>query len=342
MKAQAFRRIVICGLIGVSSFFCGGRPGFAQTSSADPLKHALIISGAGGEETYIKQFAEWSNKLQQSLTGRLGFPPDQVRLLCDKVCAPPNRSTADEVRKAFADLQQKATAESSVYLFLIGHGTFDGQQAKFNLVGPDLPVAAYREMLGGIKARRVLIFNLASASGEFVKPLAGPGRIVVTATRSGQEQTATKFAEYLIAALDAEEADVDQNKRLSVLEAYNYATRLVEEFYQGAGRLATEHALLEDNGDGVGHQKAEAGDGGLARVTYLDSPSAPAGGGEAAAKLVTERTRLEEAVEQLKTKKEQMPAEKYEEELEKLLLQLAKINQSIKEKTGGNKPSGGH
>lgn len=309
------------------------------TPPADPLKFALIIGGAGGEETYTKQFFEWSKRLQQSLTGRLSFPPEQVRVLCEKLCAPENRSTAEEVRKAFDALQKKATPESSVYIFLIGHGTFDGQQAKFNLVGPDLPVAAYREMLGAIKARRILIFNLASASGEFVKPLAGQGRIIITATRSGQEQTATRFTEYFITALEAGEADADHNQRLSILEVYNYATRLTDEFYKGAGRLATEHALLEDSGDGVGHQTAEAGDGGLARVTYFDSPQS-AQGGEASAKLLAERTRLEEAVEQLKTRKEQMPAADYESELEKLLLQLAKTNQSIREQNNGKKTAG--
>lgn len=314
----------------------------ADAPAADHLKFALIIGGAGGEEQYTKRFAEWSQRLQKSLTGRLSFPPEQVRVLCEKLCDPDNRSTAEEVKKAFDDLQKKTTTESLVYLFLIGHGTYDGQQAKFNLIGPDLPAAAYRELLGGIKARRILIFNMSSASGEFIKPLAGQGRILVTATRSGQEQTATKFAEYFLAALDAEDSDTDHNGRLSILEVYNYATRLTEEFYKGAGRLATEHALLEDNGDGVGHQTAESGDGGLARVTYFDSQRPPQGvESEAAAKLLVERTRLEEAVEQLKTRKEQMPTADYESALEKLLLELAKVNQSIKEKNNGKKIAGG-
>jgi hypothetical protein len=240
-------------------------------------------------------------------------------------------STGEEVRRAFEDLRKVAGPESTIFIFLIGHGTFDGKQAKFNLVGPDLTVATYSNLINLLPVRRVIIFNMASASGEFIKPLAGQGRVVVSATRSGQEQNATRFAEHLIAALTNREADVDQNGRISVLEAFNYATLLVAAHYSRAGRLATEHGLIEDNGDGVGHERAESGDGALARVTYLDSLTIEqAARSVAAAKLVKERTRLEEEVEQLKTRKRELPQGEYETALEKLLIDLAKVSRDIR------------
>jgi len=173
---------------------------------------------------------------------------------------------------------------------------------------------------------------MSSASGEFIKSLTAKGRIVVTATRSGQETNATRFAGFFITALTATDADTDQDGHTSVLEAFVYANRLTADFYKNAGRLATEHALLDDNGDGVGHEKLEAGEGLLARATYLDSLS----GDEAAAtataeKLIKERARLEGEIEQLIARKAGMAEAEYESALERLFIELAKVNRSIKQ-----------
>src|ERR1041385_1350821 len=166
---------------------------------------------------------------------------------------------------------------------------------------------------------------MASASGEFIKGLAAKGRIVITATRNGQETNATRFAGFFIAALNATDADTDQDGHVSVLEAFVYANRLTVDFYKRAGRLATEHALLDDNGDGVGHDKLEAGEGLLARATYLDSLSVDEAAATAAAgRLMKERTRLEGEIEQLIARKANMPEPEYEATLERLFIELAK------------------
>jgi len=311
-----------------------------QTTNApiDPGKHAVIISGASGDEAYAKQFDEWSRSLRRALTERLGFDTKQVRVLSEKPVEGASRATAEEVRKTLEGLRSDVKQGDSVLIFFIGHGTFDGNQAKFNLVGPDLPAHAYRGLLDALPARRVVLMNMASASGEFIKPLAAKGRVIVTATRSGEERNATRFAEHFIAALQNPEADADQNKRISVLEAFQYGAKLTAEAYKSAGRLATEHALLEDNGDGVGHPNAEpGGDGALARVTYFDSPLiTPRVNGVETAKLITERTRLEEEVEQLKNRKAGMQADEYDAELEKILIDLAKLSRVIR---GAAKPA---
>jgi hypothetical protein len=192
--------------------------------------------------------------------------------------------------------------------------------------------AAPAMVVSFMKSRRVIVFNLASASGEFIKPLAAKGRIVVTATRSGQETNATRFTEYLLTAMLAADSDTDQDGHISVLEAFLYANRLTAEFYTRAGRLATEHALLDDNGDGVGHQKLEGGDGLLARATYLDSLNVEQAATNAAiARLMRDRTRLEGEIAQLIGRKSVMPETEYETELERLFVELAKVNRSIKQ-----------
>lgn len=337
------RYLILMGLL-----MCMGAIVRAQTTSAiipsdqsairnpqpiipsDPNKFAVIISGVSGEEAYAKQFAEWVSELRGALTNRLGFAQNNIKILTEKpIASGTTRATAEGVRQTLQTLHSSLSPESTIFIFFIGHGTFDGTQAKFNLVGPDLSAAAYASLIKSLPARRIVVVNMASASGEFIKALANQKHVVITATRSGQEQNATRFAEHFIKALSNMEADTDQNKRISVLEAFDYATKLTAEWYAGAGRLATEHAMFDDNGDGVGHQKVEAGDGVLAKTTYFDSPEQGARNAAQAA-LMTERTRLEAAVEELKTRKEGMKPDEYDVALEKVLVELAKVSRSIR------------
>src|SRR5687768_4211163 len=305
----------------------------ASRPSADRNKYAVIISGASGEAAYATQFSQWTLALRASLVGRFGFAEDRLKILSEKPtdsnAAP---AIAEEVKRLFGTLRTELEADNVLFIFLIGHGAFDGKEAKFNLVGPDLSAGEYNTLLSSLPTRRVVVFNMTSASGEFLKPLSATGRIIVTATRSGQEQNATRFPEFLIAALGAADADTDQDGRISILEAFTYANRLTANFYTRAGRLATEHALLEDNGDGVGHQKAEGGDGLLARATYMDSLSMEeAAANVTTAKLRSERIRLEGEIAQLIARKRDLPETEYENALEKLFIELAKTNRAIKQ-----------
>jgi hypothetical protein len=304
----------------------------AQSNAADDTsKYAIIINGASGEPAYARQFQQWTSALQAALVERFGFSKGRVKILTEKPDAAAAPATAEEVKKVFASLRTELNSESVLFVFLIGHGSFD-KEAKFNLVGPDLSAADYNKLLSELPTQRVVILNMASSSGEFIKPLAAKGRVIVTATRSGQENNATRFTEYFLAALKARDADADQDGHISVLEAFNYANRLTAEFYTRAGRLASEHALLEDNGDGVGHVKMEGGDGLLARTVYIDSLSvAQAAANASVAKLMRDRARLEGEIAQLIGRKSSMPEGDYEKELERLFIELAKVNRAIKQ-----------
>ena len=295
----------------------------AQKSS-DTNKFAIIINGAGGEAVYAKQFEEWTGQLSSVLSTRFGFDTKQLTVL--------KNATAEDVKRNFTTLKTQLDANNVLFIFLIGHGSFDGKESKFNLVGPDLAASEYNGLLSSLPTRRVVVFNMSSASGEFVKSLAAKGRIIVTATKSGQETNATRFTGFLISALNATDADTDQDGHTSVLEAFVYANRLTGDFYKQAGRLATEHAMFDDNGDGVGHEKLEAGEGLLARATYLDSLSTDEAAASAATgRLLKERTRLEGEIEQLIARKGSMAEAEYEASLERLFIELAKVNRSIKQ-----------
>jgi len=295
----------------------------AQKSS-DPNKFAIIINGAGGEAVYGKQFEEWTAQLSSVLSSRFGFDANQLTVV--------KGATAEDVKRTFTTLKTQLDANNVLFMFLIGHGSYDGKESKFNLVGPDLSAAEYNALLSALPARRVVVFNMSSASGEFIKSLAAKGRIVVTATKSGQETNATRFPGFFISALTAKDADSDQDGHTSVLETFVYANRLTADFYKQAGRLATEHAMFDDNGDGVGHEKLEAGEGLLARATYLDSLSIDEAAANAATgRLQKERTRLEGEIEQVIARKGSMAEAEYEATLERLFIELAKVNRSIKQ-----------
>jgi len=304
--------------------FCAFLWPVAAQTKGDPNKFALIVNGAGGDAVYAKQFEEWTGQLSTVLSSRFGFDAKQLTVL--------KGATAEDVKRTFMTLRTQLEANNVLFVFLIGHGSFDGKESKFNLVGPDLAASDYNAMLSSLPTHRVVVFNMSSSSGEFIKSLSAKGRIVITATKSGQETNATRFTGFLITALNATDADTDQDGHTSVLEAFVYANRLTADFYKQAGRLATEHAMFDDNGDGVGREKLEAGEGLLARATYLDSLSV----GEAAAsaatgRLLKERTRLEGEIEQLIARKGSMVEAEYEATLERLFVELAKVNRSIKQ-----------
>src|ERR1041384_449258 len=322
------------------------RPAAPKKSAViDPNKFALIIAGVGGEEIYKKKFTAQALRMREVLTGQLGFADKNVYLLTEVAAAgaedgaresdavASKRATADEVRNAFAAIKAASNAEGLVLVVLIGHGSFDNQQAKFNLVGPDLTAKDYAALLGSLPCKRTAFINCASSSGEFIKPLSAEGRIVITATRSGNEQNATMFAEHFIAGLTDGAADTDKNGRISLLEAFSYTNKLTADWYKQKNRLASEHALIDDNGDGVGHEEATGGDGSLAKLVFLDSKQLEEAGGDAElTRLINQRQQLEEAIEKLKARKGEMKQEEYDAELERLLIELAKVNQEIKAK----------
>jgi hypothetical protein len=207
-------------------------------------------------------------------------------------------------------------------VFLIGHGSFADGEGRFNLPGPDLTPARLSEWLAPLREQQLVVVSTASASGCFAEALAAPGRIVVTATKSGQERNQTVFGEHFVAGLTGQGADVDKNGRVSVLEAFEYATREVARFYESAKRLQTEHARLEDAG-------------GLAQSTFLQGDSRAADAEEketddaALAPLYAARRELERQIEALRSRKQELAPERYTEQLEGLLVKLAQQNESI-------------
>jgi hypothetical protein len=255
----------VTGLIVAAALFVA-IPASAQST------HVAIIVGLAGEPEHAELFQRWGATLFDAAQ-KLGV--ESPIYLAEKPEVDAKRitgkSTKDEIVKAF-DTLKAAGEDDVVFVVLIGHGTFDGKVAKFNLPGPDMTPADFEGLLKGLKSRHVVFANTASASGPFVQALAGPGRTIVAATRTGAERFATLFGGYFVDAFAGADADADKNRRTSVLEAFTYAKREVATAYEREGIMLTEHALLSDSGgDGVPDPSPDGKQGKVAAVLALGS-----------------------------------------------------------------------
>lgn len=302
--------------------------------AAEGERYAIIVAGATGGAVYAEQYARWSDAIAEALVSRLEFDPAHVTVLADTTDAR-SASTAAKVRDVFTRVRTLVGPRDLLFVILIGHGTFDGVDAKFNLVGPDLEAADWADLLDRVRGRVVLV-NTSSASFPFLERLARPGRIVVTATDSAAQRFDTVFAEYFIAAFGDDAADIDKNGRVSIWEAFAAASAGVRRHYQQRGQLATERSLLDDNGDGIGREAAAQGeDGALASRTYLDVP--PEGApptDEVLVELLHRRASLLAEAEELQIKRAFLPPAEYAREFERLMIALARVSRDIRARRG--------
>jgi hypothetical protein len=314
--------------------------GFAPPAAAQT--YYVVVSGVGGDPAYTTRFTAWGDTVVDAVRSRWGVPDSDIVYLGEHPEADSRMSgpaTRQRVTAALQALAAKAGPEADVFLVLFGHGSDRGDGPRFNLVGPDITAAELSTLLAPIKARHLVVVDASSASGGVVAALSGPGRLVVTATKSGFERNATQFGGFFAAALANDGADTDKDGRVSVLEAFTYARREVARAYAKDNRLLTEHAVLDDNGDGTGSEAPQggAGDGALAGAVFFG----PAGGAAAVAAtdpllkaLYARRDSLERHVAELRAAKSRMAPEAYEQQLEATLVDLATTSRAIREKEG--------
>jgi hypothetical protein len=297
---------------------------------SEPRGDLIVVLGAEGTPEFGALFGEWSSAWEGAAErGGLKF-----HLIGDLVGDASTTAVKDQLRVQLKTAEAETTLP--LWIVLIGHGTFDGRTAKFNLLGEDISADEFATWLAGV-SRPTAVLQCASASGAFLEELSLPGRVIVAATKSGQEGNFARFGGYLALAAADPAADLDKDQQVSLLEAYLRAARRTEEFYAGENRLATEHPLLDDNGDGRGVRAAafagvrpvrqsDSGatlDGYAAHQWILIPNAAEA---ELSPEVRARRDELELAVMQLRERKGQMTEDAYFTELERLLVELARVS----------------
>lgn len=307
--------------------------------------HVLVVTGIGGEARYRTSFHESALAILDGLRDRFGIPAERMTYLGERVDVAPDRiqdrSTVENITTVLQAVGGRSAPGDRVLVVLIGHGTATGGESRFNLPGPDATAAEWGAMLAPLAGREVAFINTASSSGDFIPALAGEDRVVVAATRSGREQNETVFPRFFAEALESDDADLDKDGQVSVLELFEYTRQEVARFYEEEGRIQTEVALLEDDGDGVGSRApgVDGEDGDLAGRFRLGGARALAAQQAVAADpslapLMEQRQALEDRVGALRARRDSMSEAAYEEQLEALLVELALVSREIRERGG--------
>lgn len=300
---------------------------FAAEPSAPQPATVIVVVGAAGETEYAEAFATSAEQWTKT-AAKAGAKLVRIGLEA-------SGGTSDRERLQQALLTEVKEGPAELWLVLLGHGTFDGREAKFNLRGPDLAAPELAEWLKPFK-RPLAIIDTSSSSAPFLAKLSGANRAIVTSTRSGHEQNFARFGRFFTEAAGDPASDLDKDGQVSLLEAFLSGARRTAEFYKTEQRLATEHALLDDNGDGLGTpaewfrgvratKQARDGaslDGTRAHQFHLVRSTEE---NQLSPDLRAKRDALELAIARLREGKAKLAGDEYYARLEKILLDLARI-----------------
>jgi hypothetical protein len=289
--------------------------------------HVVIVTGLSVEPRFARMFATAAGTIDDAARTQWHVADSNIVYLSEDPAADAKRmtgkATMPTIGDAFATLARRIRAGDVVLVFLLGHGSGEMETSAVNIPGPDPTAAEYARWLAPLDRATVVFVNASTGSGDFAKVLAGPNRVIVTATKTGMEKNESIFAGYFAAGLAGTDADADKDGRVSVLEAFNYARTQVVKAYESSNRMLTEHAVLADS-SGIAGRIAFGGD------AASDDPRAIA--------LLGERRVLEASVDSLRRIKTTMDSTGYTRELERLLLQLAAKTQEINALHTGRKP----
>lgn len=329
------RQLLICCLF----LFLQGLPARATAGE----RYAVIIGGIGGEPEYAEQYRLWAGGMNDVLHEEHGFPQDHLFLLVADPSIDPTipaeKSSLTSIERVFTALARQIAPEDLFFVILIGHGSATETGAKFNIPGPDMSASVLNGYLASIKATRMVVINGTSSSAPFISKISGPNRVIITATKSGRERLVTVFPKHFLAALSITNSDLDKDGQVSLLEAFTYTRLKTAEWYEDQGRLATEHPLLDDNGDRVGSREpgGKDGDGMLARVITFGARKSPVAEEAFSPGVRTQLTALERRsqdiqhqIDTLKLEKSKLSEDQYASRIEVLLIELARLNREIK------------
>lgn len=320
----AKRLLSVCAIVCVTMF------GTASQAQTNVQRTLILVVGAAGEPEYAEQFSAWADLWKQAAA--------KGQFEVTVVGQSDSRTNIDRTCLLTALAAEVSRPAGELWIVFLGHGTFDGRSAKFNLRGPDISADELATALKPCR-RPLVVIQCASASGPFLPALSAPGRVIITATRSGYEVNAARFGGFMAHAIADPAADLDKDGQTSLLEAFLLASRQTADFYKEQGRLMTEHALLDDNGDGLGTppdwfqgvRAAKTAEGGKSvdgvrahQIMLVRSDAEQKLSPEARAR----RDELEQKLSTLRSRKAGMQEDDYYRQLEAILVETARLYQT--------------
>ncbi len=288
---------------------------------------SLIIRGLAGMPEYEESFSGWTSELERMLSAQ---PDNRVTVLDGST------QRREEILGTVSEVLSLLSPQGDLWILLVGHGSYDGRDYKFNITGPDITGDDLAKMLDRGGDGRTFLIAGTSASGILIPKLSGENRVIVTATKNQFERQPPLFLSFLVEAGTSAEADRDKNGKVSLLEAFLFSRRRVEDWFQEKGRLQTEHALLDDSSRvRLGAEEKDvtdqlrAGTGLLAGIAYLSGPREEVLAGPKPRALVQRRSQLEREIDDLKLHKGEFTEEDYYERLQVLLVELADVGERM-------------
>jgi len=280
--------------------------GLSWSQLANAALYVTIVQGLGGVEEFETRF----NEQREQITGASEAVSENVTVFSGE------EASRENLLGHFESLSSSMNDDDRAAIYLIGHGSYDGEQFKFNIPGPDITDADLAEVMGSLPGQNHFIVNTASASGAMLEALETDDRIIITATRNGNEKNATEFGTFFAQALSSEIADINKNNNVSIQEAFDFAEREVANFFESDGRLATEHPQIR--GDGAASFT-------IARVqpveTTDDDPRVT--------QLLSQRLDLDNQIEDLQLRRNEYSNAEYVERLQALILESAQVSEQI-------------
>ncbi|HEY0942380.1 MAG TPA: hypothetical protein VGE08_19970 [Steroidobacter sp.] len=306
MSSTSCHRHVLAA--SIASCLLGALPASAAT-------YTVVVAGLGGEPAYEQKFREHAATVATAAEQAAGSKQNVISLSGDE-------AKATNIRREIKALSERMKHEDAAVVVLIGHGSYDGETYRFNLPGPDLTDTELAQLFDSLPARDQLIINATSASGAVIERWQKPRRVVITATKSGGERTATRFAQYWAQAVASDAADTNKDQIVTAAEAYAFATNQVEAAFKAETAMATEHARMQ--GDAAGRfTLARLGNAAL----MPDNPEVAA--------LLSQRGLIEQDLNRVRDQRAALPENQYYDQLEEVLVRLALLQKEIDSKSGG-------
>lgn len=306
------------------------RPMFAQNAGAT---HLVVIAGVSGEPRIGTEWHSMAMALATAATQRFGIPANRVVVLEQDSTRDAGRvqgrSSKATIERVLGGLSRTLTVADRLVVIVLAHGSMLSGEARVNLPGPDMTPADFARVLAPATAPTIAFIQTGSASGDFATELAGPRRIIITATKSAREQNETIFPGPFVRALTTDVGDTDKDGRVSLLEAFTYAQHEVELVFTKGSLLPTEHPQLADGADG-----------GRARTFYLATVGAlnAAASNPATAAALVARAEVQARIDALRARRSTMTEDAYLQALEPLIVDLAERTRALRAPTPVMKP----